>query len=1726
MRKITYLYLVVSKFCIRTKPKLFGITLLFVLLSFTSVFAVWSDNIYNRISNYFLPVTVPCNTDLPVPITNSDYTDLTATSTTTGICVIGCGIQDAANLVDSNHTNFASATTLLGVGVTHTLRVTDNTLDEYYSSGNYAGFLIENSSVVQNDLLDAIVVRTYLDGVEQESNSSTSLLAVNSTLLGSNSYYVGFYTTQNFDAVEISISSLASALSTTNIYYAVTNSFCVGPALECNTPTMLAKPNFPARIVNEHTGMEGVISTGSVVNAIEAIDSDSNTYASMNFNLGVGATGNLAIKDELTNHIANTYVGFDIENTSVLSLDLLNGITLRTYLDGVLQESKTGSSELLSVDSGLLFTGTERSQVGFVTALPFDEVQISIEQTSINLGSTRIYGLVLESFCEGPLECDTPTVLSNPSQSVIINNSRTGVEGIACVGCEVDNATNVISESNSDFALINVAVGVSETASVSVKDVLVDYPVGTFAGFVLRDTNNLLEINLLSSIIITTYLDDVQQEQQTAGNLLAIDPSGLVDIIPTSTTDFYAVGFDTTLAFDEVRITVESLAGVLNSIEVYGEFIDATNSDFCQVADIALIKTGVFNDEDADGCSDVGETLTYTFTVTNTGNSSITNVVLTDPMLGGAIALASGDTDSDSELDVTETWTYTSSYAITQADIDGGSVSNQATVTGTSTGGTDVSDLSDDDSALEDDVTETALCQSAGIALIKVGVFNDEDADGCSDVGETLTYTFTVSNTGNSSITNVVLTDPMLGGAIALASGDTDSDSELDVTETWTYTSSYAITQADIDGGSVSNQATVTGTSTGGTDVTDLSDDDSALEDDVTETALCQSAGIALIKVGAFNDEDADGCSDAGETLTYTFTVSNTGNSSITNVVLTDPMLGGAIALASGDTDSDSELDVTETWTYTSSYAITQADIDGGSVSNQATVTGTSTGGTDVTDLSDDDSALEDDVTETALCQSAGIALIKTALFNDEDADGCSDAGETLTYTFTVTNTGNSSITNVVLTDPMLGGAIALASGDTDSDSELDVTETWTYTSSYAITQADIDGGSVSNQATVTGTSTGGTDVTDLSDDDSALEDDVTETALCQSAGIALIKVGVFNDEDADGCSDAGETLTYTFTVSNTGNSSITNVVLTDPMLGGAIALASGDTDSDSELDVTETWTYTSSYAITQADIDGGSVSNQATVTGTSTGGTDVTDLSDDDSALEDDVTETALCQSAGIALIKVGAFNDEDADGCSDAGETLTYTFTVSNTGNSSITNVVLTDPMLGGAIALASGDTDSDSELDVTETWTYTSSYAITQADIDGGSVSNQATVTGTSTGGTDVSDLSDDDSALEDDVTETALCQSADIALIKVGVFNDENADGCSDAGETLTYTFTVSNTGNSSITNVVLTDPMLGGAIALASGDTDSDSELDVTETWTYTSSYAITQADIDGGSVSNQATVMGIGVNGVDVNDLSDDDSVLEDDVTETILCISNSISLEKEGVFNDENNSGAVQVGETITYTFTVYNTGENILYNITIQDALPGIVIQGGPIMELLPGETDSTTFTATYTVTAQDISDGMVTNQAIVIAEDILGNPVTDTSDDPNNPDNVDVNNDGEPDDPTITILPDSSNAPFEIFNAMSPDGDGLNDFFRIDGIENYPDNNLKIYNRWGVLIYETDAYGVNSKTFKGMSDGRVTVSKKEALPTGTYFYILTRFTTNQDPLINKGYLYIKRN
>ncbi|WP_286966278.1 gliding motility-associated C-terminal domain-containing protein, partial [Flavobacterium sp. UBA4854] len=216
-------------------------------------------------------------------------------------------------------------------------------------------------------------------------------------------------------------------------------------------------------------------------------------------------------------------------------------------------------------------------------------------------------------------------------------------------------------------------------------------------------------------------------------------------------------------------------------------------------------------------------------------------------------------------------------------------------------------------------------------------------------------------------------------------------------------------------------------------------------------------------------------------------------------------------------------------------------------------------------------------------------------------------------------------------------------------------------------------------------------------------------------------------------------------------------------------------------------------------------------------------------------------------------------------------------------------------------------------------------------------------------------------------------------------------------------------------------------------------------------------------------------------------------------------------VFNDENNSGFANAGETITYKFTVTNTGNVPLVGITINDPLPGVVVLGQAI-NLDVNESNNSNFTAVYKITQEDINRGSVSNQATVKGSSVRGVVVEDQSDDASN----------SGDNPTVLDLNGCS---IKVMNAFSPNGDSKNARFYIRGIECYPDNTVEVYNRWGVLVFNIDQYNNNDRVFVGYSNGRSTIKQTDGLPVGTYFYILKYKDSAQKSHQESGYLYLNK-
>ena len=96
---------------------------------------------------------------------------------------------------------------------------------------------------------------------------------------------------------------------------------------------------------------------------------------------------------------------------------------------------------------------------------------------------------------------------------------------------------------------------------------------------------------------------------------------------------------------------------------------------------------------------------------------------------------------------------------------------------------------------------------------------------------------------------------------------------------------------------------------------------------------------------------------------------------------------------------------------------------------------------------------------------------------------------------------------------------------------------------------------------------------------------------------------------------------------------------------------------------------------------------------------------------------------------------------------------------------------------------------------------------------------------------------------------------------------------------------------------------------------------------------------------------------------------------------------------------------------------------------------------------------------------------------------------------------------------------------YNGVSINGSDKNNHFHIAGIEAYPDNTVRIYNRWGVKVFEVQHYDNVRNVFKGISEGRVTVEAADKLPQGTYYYVIEYVDENNQKQTMVGWLYLKK-
>lgn len=542
-----------------------------------------------------------------------------------GVACVGCSVAGTENVISPLTTDYATITLVAGLGTVGSIAVTDGITT--YPAGTFAGFNIDNPDLIDANLLSGLTVKTYRNGVLQETSSAGTLLSVSSSLLnGLGKQTVGFITAQPFDTVQLQVTNLLGVLNITRVYNAVLTRFCAGPDLACNTPTSMTVPAYPVVIDGTKTGISGGACVGCSVNNVNnVINTNITDYANIVMLVGVAGQASIAVQDALTDYPAGTFAGFEIEHPKLIDVGVLNSITVRTYLNGVQQESKTGTAQLVSANTSLL-TDDGRRIVGFAASQPFDTVRISFNAfAGVDLGAIKVYRAVFQRACAVDLACNQTYWLVNPTFPVVINSGRTGLTGVACVGCSVQSAPSVITSSQSDYATVTMLAGVLSQGSVSVQDGITTYPAGSTVGFAIQDMNTLLQVDLFETITIKTYLDGALRESKSGGALL--DLAALINWIGIG-PGRYNIGFKTTMTFDEVQISVGSLASALNIVRVYAAYVDTRGAQggICEgtPTDLSVTKTASVNRIIR------GVPFTYTVAVFNAGPNVGQNVLITD----------------------------------------------------------------------------------------------------------------------------------------------------------------------------------------------------------------------------------------------------------------------------------------------------------------------------------------------------------------------------------------------------------------------------------------------------------------------------------------------------------------------------------------------------------------------------------------------------------------------------------------------------------------------------------------------------------------------------------------------------------------------------------------------------------------------------------------------------------------------------------------------------------------------------------------------------------------------------------------------------------------------------------------------------------------------------------------------------------------------------------------
>ncbi|EAR00635.1 T9SS C-terminal target domain-containing protein [Maribacter sp. HTCC2170] len=335
-------------------------------------------------------------------------------------------------------------------------------------------------------------------------------------------------------------------------------------------------------------------------------------------------------------------------------------------------------------------------------------------------------------------------------------------------------------------------------------------------------------------------------------------------------------------------------------------------------------------------------------------------------------------------------------------------------------------------------------------------------------------------------------------------------------------------------------------------------------------------------------------------------------------------------------------------------------------------------------------------------------------------------------------------------------------------------------------------------------------------------------------------------------------------------------------------------------------------------------------------------------------------------------------------------------------------------------------------------------------------------------------------------------ANITVLKVDEFYDENGDGLVQVGETIDYSFIITNIGTVPISSITITDPLvivLGGPLAILEPGAIDDT--------TFRATYIITQEDVDNGSFSNSATVLGTIPDIGPISSLSDDPD--------------NPTNVDIDGDGNPDDPT--VFIFPVVIPIDAVDDDYTNIFVDGLIGGVISDINVLDNDTLNGEPVNLDNVIISSEPNGTLTIDSDG-----------NVIVTPLTPTGSYSIEYTICEIANSDNCDKARVMVLvSEVIQIGIEINQMVTPNNDGKNDFLFIRGVENAKNNSLKIFNRWGVAVYEGNNYNNQNNIFDGRSKGRSTVSASEYLPSGVYFYIFEYQNDDMKNITDSGYIYV---